>query len=490
MRARAPRRSEILAALVAFGLGACGQGGDEVLPPRGQILLYFDTDAPVPAAPGKPQGPDDGAPLFDTLSIEVYEPGQTTPCAGCAREFALDVEKLGSRLVSVGIPARPGAAGYRVRARLFPAAWVTRCPPAGGAPAQVNTAAADFHPRPEATIDVTAALPVVAAEGILERTLLLATDSVGTRRGTLDAPVETTEGRPEPSRVGTWPAAQRTPCKGDPRPDEVCVPGGAYWMGNPRMRHDCGAVSSSSFLVPHLVVLSPFFLQKIEVTVGAFRAGGGNPRYVTPWGGSYTSGKALKDRCTFTPSPGPHEAIALNCVEWPPASDFCQKRGGDLPTEAQFEYVASALGGSFYVWGEDDPKCEDTVFARGWREMGLAPDDILCKPAKQGPGPLPFDSQENPRNLDRLVLPTGTVFDLIGNVHELSADFHGAPDGACWSKAGILTDPLCDLELPGAGHAFRGGAWFRAANPAAARGGLPRGQSAMGVGFRCARPGR
>ncbi|MBI2395860.1 MAG: formylglycine-generating enzyme family protein [Deltaproteobacteria bacterium] len=476
----------MIVAASAIGAMACGPGSSAVAPPTGQILLHFDTDAPVPAAPGKMLAQDEPAPLFDTLSVEVFEPGQTEPCRGCAREFAVDLDKLRAGALSIGIPTRPGIAGYRVRVRLFPVAWLTACP-ADGAGVATGEAVTRLYPRPEATIEVTAELPPVGVDGIVDRTVFLATDAVGVAQGSLAAPAETSEGTPGVSKVGSWPGAQRVICAGEPRPDEVCVPGGAYWMGNPRARTDCGAFSSTNFLVPHLVVLSPFFLQMTEVTVGQFRSGGGDPRNIRVWGGRYNSGSALADRCTFTKSPGPHESVPINCIEWSNASDFCRKRGGDLPTEAQWEFVGSGLSSRFYVWGEEPPTCDDSVWGRAAETSGSA---FPCSQPKSDPGvrAVDADSLERYRRLDRLSLPTGTVFDLMGNVAENTLDFYDPPNGSCWSQSGILTDPVCERGTS-AGRAFRGSAWLWGPGNAASRGGLPALQSAVSIGFRCARPG-
>ena len=48
--------------------------------------------------------------------------------------------------------------------------------------------------------------------------------------------------------------------------------------------------------------------------------------------------------CTWTSTPGGREDHPLTCVDWHSARSFCQFRGGDLPTEAQWEYAAGAAG--------------------------------------------------------------------------------------------------------------------------------------------------
>src|SRR5262249_55195793 len=163
---------------------------------------YFDTDAIVPEPTrGDPSG---AVPLFDRLMVDVFEPGESAPCANCSRVFAVDADALRAKTVSIGVPTRPGIGGYRVRARLY---W--------------SAGTLSGLPSPQATVEVVAALPAVATDGIVPRTVMLSTDSVGQPTGTLDAPVDTTDGAPTASAVGTWPRATPVPCVSAPRMGEV-----------------------------------------------------------------------------------------------------------------------------------------------------------------------------------------------------------------------------------------------------------------------------
>src|SRR6185369_9616170 len=69
-------------------------------------------------------------------------------------------------------------------------------------------------------------------------------------------------------------------------------------------------------------------------------------------------------RCSWTPEPGDDEGLPLDCTSWAKARAFCQSRGMDLPTEAQLQYAAGGLASHLYVWGDDEPSCDDAVFNR------------------------------------------------------------------------------------------------------------------------------
>jgi hypothetical protein len=177
-------------------------------------LLFVTTDAPLPPGPGELASTTRPPPLFDRLRIDVYRPGATEPCSDCSRDHELDRVQVQQDEGSIGIVPAPFATGYVARARLF--RFVTL---------------EEGEPPPLSTIDTYAALPTVGEDGIVNATITLRVDDLGKTRGSLADPVRATLGKPE--RVGEWPRAQRSACVGEAMPGEVCVPGGAFWMGHP-----------------------------------------------------------------------------------------------------------------------------------------------------------------------------------------------------------------------------------------------------------------
>jgi hypothetical protein len=98
----------------------------------------------------------------------------------------------------------------------------------------------------------------------------------------------------------------------------VLVPSGCFTMGN-AAQFDEEPVSVQCFE-------EPFWIDQTEVTNEAFGSVG-----CTEW------------------SSAPNQP--RNCVSWFEARDFCESRGGRLPTEAEWEYAARGPDNLIYPWG-------------------------------------------------------------------------------------------------------------------------------------------
>ena len=167
------------------------------------------------------------------------------------------------------------------------------------------------------------------------------------------------------------------------------MPGGTY----DRMytNSDAGVMAATA-----PATVSSFRLDEYEVTVGRFRqfvaasaagwvpspgagkhaylnggqglANSGSPGYEPGWIGSDTLQLATTTadwmallKCepsfaTWTDTPGSHETLPMNCIDWYDAYAFCIWDGGFLPSEAEWEYAAAGGGEQReYPWGSADP---------------------------------------------------------------------------------------------------------------------------------------
>ena len=443
-----------------FALALLVIGCSEELPPEGQVVVTVWTDAPLPGDTGT-DAPGGVPALFDRLRFDIVPPGSDTPCDDCSREFGIDHETVASGRASIGVAPPIGEEGWRVRVRLYRS---------GG------TLSPD--PRPASTLEKVIALPPVNAEGKVPLSVVLWTDTVAFPVGSLTEPREPdTAPFPPP---GAWGGARRRFCAEPPEADEVCVPGGAYWMGDPRL--DFSAAFDLDGGLERLVVLTPFYLQRIEVPVGAFRQSG-LAESLVPGGPSDNphTPTASFPQCTYTDEPGPFEDHPTVCLSWTKAQAYCESIGRRLPTEAELEYAGSRLGRSRYVWGEELPECQDAVFER--------PNDVaLCGGLGVGVA-LPGGGLR-----DRLALLDGEVFDLAGNVREWALDRWNRQEEPCWG-IGLFLNPYCDLPSPADGpdvRVHRGGDWAgdEVDLRAAVRSRLVNEAQAVSarIGFRCARP--
>ncbi len=428
---------------------SCSALEPEPEPPAGQLLLVVDTDALVPLAPGEPLDESAPAPLFDRLMVEMYPPGEDVPCTGCAREFSITRRAFAEGKVSVGLVPRPGVGGFRVRIALY------------------RSGGSDLSkPRAASTIAHVIALPTTPAQGILVGKVLLKTDEVGNPQGSLDAPLPFTRGRPGQSLVGSFAREERRSCSAAATPEQVCIPGGAFWMG------------SLQLPVPteQLVVVSAFFLDATEVTVARLRASPLARELVANF--DYAPKSAERPFCNFSATPADLDDHPMNCVSHEAARRFCERAGGRLPTEAELAYAMSGRTGAHFVWGDGLPACGEAAIARGY--ASLAATRRAC--AKLGIGTAKAASSAR----DVLELPGGKVFDLVGNVFELALDDFGELDGPCW-QGGVLRDPRCELGESSA--VFRGSAWSDAlaGDVSGSRGRIAKGGLSDELGFRCAR---
>jgi formylglycine-generating enzyme required for sulfatase activity len=299
----------------------------------------------------------------------------------------------------------------------------------------------------------------------------------------------------------TWKGDVPVPCTSSPRPpsnlldEEVCVPGGAFILGD-----TLGLVDLERRAQPERMrVVEPFLIDKYELSVAryrdalrhGFKSPDDTPRpnnrpklEVDP---TLSNGEGCSyNQADSSPDPFPgvdRERYPLTCISWAAARAFCKFLVGDLPTEDQWEYAATAAAETPgperpYPWGTELPTCSRTVYSRTLRSGR-----DIC--AGEGLGPVPVDAD---------VLKKGDVsllgiVGLGGNVQELLATGFAPYADPAWERAG-LRGAFEDTQAPL--HSTRGADWsgFPVFAVGSARRAQPTAINLTSMGFRCARPGR
>jgi formylglycine-generating enzyme required for sulfatase activity len=257
------------------------------------------------------------------------------------------------------------------------------------------------------------------------------------------------------------------------------VEGGAFVLG----ADDVQVVPDPSLpLSPERVArVRTFAIDVSEVTVGRYRdalARGFVPAD-PPTATEGELGTTPETTCTFSAAPRGREEFALSCVTWRTAHAYCMFLGGDLPTEAQWEYAATSAsrpGKATFPWGDDAPGCARAVYGR----LTLAGLPGGCE-KEAGTGPLPVSVGGAP------VAPgdvsAAHVQGLGGGVAEWTRDSPAAYDSPCWR--GI--DASC-TDASSDAHVVRGGAWASTAINVRSAARLASRKATSFIGFRCVYP--
>ena len=148
--------------------------------------------------------------------------------------------------------------------------------------------------------------------------------------------------------------------------EQVYVPAGSFLMGSEEGRYDEQPT--------HKVTLNGFWLDRTEVT---------NAQYAHCVADE-TCSPPRDDSSYFRDNYYPNNDFGdypVIHVTWNDAEAFCIWAGGNLPTEAQWEYGARGPESFTYSWGNNDPTCELTNYlgkaggcVGNTSEVGIFPD--------------------------------------------------------------------------------------------------------------------
>ncbi len=249
--------------------------------------------------------------------------------------------------------------------------------------------------------------------------------------------------------------------------DMVFVPAGKFLMGC----NLAGSVGCSEGSSPyHGVSLSAYYIDKTEVTVGAFQecveAGecshhmdDGTCRF---WDGITWVDAVLPQNYRGMMQP-------MVCVSWEQAKDYCEWVGKRLPTEAEWEKAARGTDGRRYPWGNEGVDCDHAIIEN--YEIagsgGCYSNSTWDVCSKSPAGDSPYG-----------------LCDMAGNVGEWVSDW--------WAADYYYHQPTEDPKGPFSGDdvVFRGGAAHRSSLQSFETWSRARREPTGGnnaLGFRCAK---
>jgi formylglycine-generating enzyme required for sulfatase activity len=442
---------------------------------RPQLVVVLDTDMPViDQLAAHPELSNDAA--MDSVHVDVLDAtGQMTCYVDLTVADPLDWP------VSFGVI--PGTSPtVRLRVRLYRSAYAAPSEVNGSlslAPSAVIDRVVDltFPTSGTSTVEVVFSgdcLGVLPAFGTSATNCI---DATRTSAPSTEGIVELADGTIPASSIGTWAPASEVPCATPGVGPRVCIPGGFSMLGDTNLTgliDGIGIKVDSSPMRP--VILSPFYLDQTEFTVGELdQLLAAQPGVITPLPQPYDGTSPDTEDCTWLGGASGHELYPLNCVVRQTAEQICAMRGGHLPSEAQWEHAARGRGQHrLYPWGDQVASCCAAIL--GGLGMGCAPT-----------APEPIESHTMPAACGGIAdISRDGVFDLAGSVMEETEDTLASYADPCWQGVGPMRDPVC--TTPGGAYIARGGKWdvgLYSALSALRFSGLEAGYF-EDMGFRCA----
>jgi formylglycine-generating enzyme len=213
------------------------------------------------------------------------------------------------------------------------------------------------------------------------------------------------------------------------------------------------------------VFLGPFAIDRVEVTVGAYRA-------CVQAGGCAPQPLLQPDERFLVPT------VPVTSITWGEAARYCAFSGGRLPTEAEWERAARGRDGRTWPWG-NIPKATAANHGRFLTVQELSPNPYTVL-------------QSDPSDGFAFLAPVGSfpsgassdgVLDLAGNAMEWTADVYNELP----PQQKTTVNPRGPQE--GSLRVVRGGSWRqpRIFQRTTARDGVSPDTRSPEIGFRCAR---
>ena len=321
-----------------------------------------------------------------------------------------------------------------------------------------------LSPFPELAIDRVVDLPTPPPEKV-ERVRVLLTASCLSRPASFGDKTTCVDGAPRPfstplppigdpraSAVGGTTLGRSEPCPTPAPPGRVCIPGGLSVLGSHRVAGFAGGSAKVSTLPQRLVHVSPFYVDELELTVG--RARRWIDRLADKPARTGEPNVPLSRYCTYSDQRAADD-LPLNCVFLRTAAELCALEGGRLPTEAEWNHMATGRGlGWSFPWGESVPSCCRASVGRKVEGGPAVP--MLC----EGEGPEAVGAHRGAFCDDIGDRSRDGVLDLGGSLTEAVSDAALALDHPCWGpRFGILFDPRCEDKSPENFTGGRGGNW-------------------------------